>query len=315
LALEQQGGDKFFGEPMLEISDMIRTTSDGKGMINILAADTLYSMPKLYAMSLLWLLSELYENMPEVGDLDKPKMVFFFDEAHLLFNDTPAVLMEKIEQVVRLIRSKGIGVFFVTQNPSDVPDSVLGQLGNRVQHALRAFTPKDLKSVKAAAQSMRANPEIDTEKAIQELGTGEALISFLDEKGSPSIVQQCSVIAPGSRLGAATEGEISKLIKNSSIHGRYEKRVDRESAYEIVTKQLKEIAKEEEKAAKAAKKAKSSGSSGGGLFGGVKDFIFGSTGARGAKKKDGLVHSVTRTAKSKIAQEVVRGVLGNILKK
>lgn len=196
LSLEQQGAEYFFGEPMLDIKDWMRTDENGKGIINILASEKLYQMPKLYATSLLWLLSELYEQLPEAGDLEKPKLVFFFDEAHLLFDDAPAVLLDKIEQVIRLIRSKGVGVWFVSQNPSDVPDAVLGQLGNRVQHALRAFTPKDQKAVKVAAQTMRANPAFDTVTAIQELGTGEALISFLDEKGSPSVVQRAMVIAP-----------------------------------------------------------------------------------------------------------------------
>ncbi|MDR2884704.1 MAG: DUF853 domain-containing protein [Deferribacteraceae bacterium] len=296
LALEQEGADKFFGEPMLDIFDLIKTDSAGRGIVNILAANKLYSMPKLYAMSLLWLLSELYENLPEVGDLDKPKMVFFFDEAHLLFNDTPAVLMDKIEMVVRLIRSKGVGVFFVTQNPSDVPDSVLGQLGNRVQHALRAFTPKDLKSVKAAAQSMRANPELDTEKAIQELGTGEALVSFLDEKGSPAVVELCSVIAPGSRLGAVTDAERKDLIKKSTIYGKYEKSVDRKSAYESIEKLRKEIEKKKEKEKPAAKKQSS------------------------RKEADsGLIDGISKLMRNPLAKEIggklVRGILGSLTKR
>ena len=199
LTLEQQGAEHFFGEPMLEIKDWMRTDSSGKGIINILSSEKLYQMPKLYAASLLWMLSELYEQLPEAGDLEKPKLVFFFDEAHLLFNDAPQVLLDKIEQVIRLIRSKGVGVWFVSQNPSDIPDNVLGQLGNRVQHALRAFTPKDQKAVKAAAQTMRANPAFDTEAAIQALGTGEALISFLDAKGSPSVVERAMVIAPAAK--------------------------------------------------------------------------------------------------------------------
>lgn len=226
LSLEQQGAAHFFGEPMLDIKDWMRTDANGKGVINILSAEKLYQMPKLYAASLLWMLSELYEQLPEAGDLEKPKLVFFFDEAHLLFNDAPQVLLDKIEQVIRLIRSKGVGVWFVSQNPSDIPDNVLGQLGNRVQHALRAFTPKDQKAVKAAAQTMRANPAFDTEKAIQELGTGEALISFLDAKGSPSVVERAMVIAPCSRMGPVTEDERNGLINHSPVYGKYEDEVD-----------------------------------------------------------------------------------------
>lgn len=221
---------------MLDIKDWMRTDANGKGVINILSAEKLYQMPKLYAASLLWMLSELYEQLPEAGDLEKPKLVFFFDEAHLLFNDAPQVLLDKIEQVIRLIRSKGVGVWFVSQNPSDIPDNVLGQLGNRVQHALRAFTPKDQKAVKAAAQTMRANPAFDTEKAIQELGIGEALISFLDAKGSPSVVERAMVIAPCSRMGPVTEDERNGLINHSPVYGKYEDDVDRESAYEMLQK-------------------------------------------------------------------------------
>lgn len=236
LTLEQQGAEHFFGEPMLDIKDWMRTDSSGKGIINILSSEKLYQMPKLYAASLLWMLSELYEQLPEAGDLEKPKLVFFFDEAHLLFNDAPQVLLDKIEQVIRLIRSKGVGVWFVSQNPSDIPDNVLGQLGNRVQHALRAFTPKDQKAVKAAAQTMRANPAFDTEAAIQALGTGEALISFLDAKGSPSVVERAMVIAPCSRMGPVTDDERNGLINHSPVYGKYEDEVDRESAFEMLQK-------------------------------------------------------------------------------
>lgn len=236
LTLEQQGAEHFFGEPMLDIKDWMRTDSSGKGIINILSAEKLYQMPKLYAASLLWMLSELYEQLPEAGDLEKPKLVFFFDEAHLLFNDAPQVLLDKIEQVIRLIRSKGVGVWFVSQNPSDIPDNVLGQLGNRVQHALRAFTPKDQKAVKAAAQTMRANPAFDTETAIQALGTGEALISFLDAKGSPTVVERAMVIAPCSRMGPVTDDERNGLINHSPVYGKYEDEVDRESAFEMLQK-------------------------------------------------------------------------------
>jgi DNA helicase HerA-like ATPase len=232
LSLEQQGANKFLGEPMLNIDDLIQTGDKGRGVINILAADKLMSAPSLYSTLLLWLLSEIYERMPEVGDRDKPKLVFFFDEAHLLFNDAPKQLLDKIEQVVRLIRSKGVGVYFITQNPLDVPDTVLGQLGNRVQHALRAFTPRDQKAVKAAAETMRANPKLDTEKAITELGVGEGLISFLDEKGRPTVVERAYVLPPASRIGPITAEERQAVISASPVAGVYEKTVDRESAYE-----------------------------------------------------------------------------------
>ena len=302
LTLAEQGASNFFGEPMLDIKDFIRTDASGKGIINILAADKLYNMPKLYAITLLWLLSELYEQMPELGDPEQPKLVFFFDEAHLLFADAPPVLLEKIERVVRLIRSKGVGIYFVTQNPLDVPDKVLGQLGNRVQHALRAFTPRDQKAVKAAAQSMRPNPSFNTEQAIQELGTGEALISFLDEKGSPSIVQNCSVIAPASRLGAITPLEQDSLIKQSIFYGRYEKAIDRESAYELLMQRA-----EKSSAAKPSKQPTAEDS----FTKGMKEFVFGSTGPRGGKR-DGLVQSAAKSAARTVTTSIVRGMLGSI---
>src|SRR5512137_3084630 len=231
LQIEEQGGDRFFGEPMLNIEDLMQT-ADGKGVVNILAADKLMNNPRLYASFLLWLLSELFENLPEVGDRDKPKLVFFFDEAHLLFNDAPTALVEKVEQVVRLIRSKGVGVYFVTQNPLDIPEKVLGQLGNRVQHALRAFTPRDQKAVKSVAETMRANPKLDAEKAILELGVGEALVSLLDAKGTPGITERAWVLAPGSQIGPITPEDRKKLISDSVVGNTYEKAVDRESAYE-----------------------------------------------------------------------------------
>ncbi len=231
LTLEQQGAGKFLGEPMLNVDDLLQTV-DGKGVINILAADRLMQSPKVYSTLLLWLLSELYERLPEVGDRDKPKLVFFFDEAHLLFTDAPKPLLEKIEQVVRLIRSKGVGVFFVTQNPLDVPDTVLGQLGNRVQHALRAFTPRDQKAVKAAAETMRANPKFSTEAAITELAVGEALVSFLDEKGRPTVVERAYILPPASRIGPITPEERKAVMAASPVAGVYDKDVDRESAYE-----------------------------------------------------------------------------------
>src|SRR5205085_6496737 len=232
LQLETQGGAGFFGEPALDIADLLRLDDQGRGYVNILAADRLMTSPRLYATFLLWLLSELFEHLPEVGDPDKPKLVFFFDEAHLLFNEAPKALLEKIEQVVRLIRSKGVGVYFVTQNPLDVPETVLGQLGNRVQHALRAFTPRDQKAVKAAADTMRANPGLDTATAITELAVGEALISLLDEKGRPQPVERAFILPPASRIGPITDAERAAIIKSSVIFGHYEQTVDRESAYE-----------------------------------------------------------------------------------
>jgi len=231
LVLETQGADRFFGEPMLNIADLMQA-ENGKGVVNVLAADRLMNSPKLYLTFLLWMLAELFEQLPEVGDPEKPKLVFFFDEAHLLFNDAPKALLEKIEQVVRLIRSKGVGVFFVTQNPLDIPESVLGQLGNRVQHALRAFTPKDQKAVKSAADTMRPNPKLKIDQVITELGVGEALVSFLDEKGRPQVTERAFIVPPGSQLGPITPAERKAIIAGSAIAGHYEQRVDRESAYE-----------------------------------------------------------------------------------
>lgn len=241
LVLEEQGGMNFFGEPALDIRDFMRTTRDGRGYINVLAADKLMQSPRLYATFLLWLLSELFEELPEVGDPDKPKLVFFFDEAHLLFSEAPKALLKKIEQVVRLIRSKGVGVFFVTQNPLDIPDTVGSQLGNRVQHALRAFTPREQKAVKAAAGTFRPNPELNTERVIMELGVGEALVSTLEKKGTPSIVQRTLVRPPSSRLGPVTKDERKAIVANSPLYGQYEKAVDRESAHEMLKRRAKEI--------------------------------------------------------------------------
>jgi uncharacterized protein len=240
LVLENQGGTKFFSEPALVLKDFIRTDKDGRGFINILAADKLMENPRLYATFLLWLLSELFEQLPEVGDLPKPKLVFFFDEAHLLFTDAPKALLDKIEQVVRLIRSKGIGVYFVTQNPLDVPDKVLAQLGNRVQHALRAFTPRDQKAVKAAAETFRANPNLDTAKVIMELGKGEALVSFLEGNGTPSLVERCMVRPPSGRVGPITADERKAIMARSPVKGKYDQEVDSESAYEVLQKRLKD---------------------------------------------------------------------------
>ncbi|WP_276724462.1 helicase HerA-like C-terminal domain-containing protein [Pantoea septica] len=308
LALEQQGAEHFFGEPMLDIRDWMRVDADGKGFINILAADKLYQQPKLYATSLLWLLSELYEHLPEAGDLEKPKMVFFFDEAHLLFNDAPPVLLEKVEQVMRLIRSKGVGVWFVTQNPADVPESVLGQLGNRVQHALRAFTPKDQKAVKSAADTLRANPAFNTVEAIQALGTGEALISFLDEKGSPSVVERAMVIAPGSRMGPVTLDERNGLINHSPLAGKYDEAIDRESACEKLYQGVKGASEQAD--APQAKGNKIDVDNG--ILGGLKEVLFGHTGPRGGKH-DGIVQSVAKSATRQIASQIIRGVLGSLL--
>jgi DNA helicase HerA-like ATPase len=300
LALEAQGGDRFFGEPMLDIEDLMQT-QDGKGMVNILAAEKLMNSPRLYATFLLWLLAELFERLPEAGDLDKPKLVFFFDEAHLLFNDAPPALLEKVEQVVRLIRSKGVGVYFVTQNPLDVPDTVLAQLGNRVQHALRAFTPRDQKAVKSAAETMRANPAFSAEAAITELGVGEALVSFLDERGRPAIVERGLVLPPASRIGPLTVAERKAAIESSVLYGHYEAAVDRESAYE----KLKGAAPS------AAPAPAGSGQGGiGDLLGGV----LGGGGSRGRQTAvEAAVKSAARAIGSQLGREIIRGVLGSIL--
>ncbi len=311
LTLEQQGADKLLGEPMLNVDDLLQTV-DGKGVVNILAADRLMQSPKVYSTLLLWLLSELYERLPEVGDRDKPKLVFFFDEAHLLFTDAPKPLLEKIEQVVRLIRSKGVGVYFVTQNPLDVPDTALGQLGNRVQHALRAFTPRDQKAVKAAAETMRANPKFSTEAAITELGVGEALVSFLDEKGRPNVVERAFVLPPASRIGPITPEERKAVMAASPVAGVYDKVVDRESAYE----KLQARAETAAQSAPAAPGGAASGTSSGGVMDGLKDMIFGSTGPRGGRREgmlDAMAKTAGRTASSAITREIVRGVLGSLL--
>jgi DNA helicase HerA-like ATPase len=318
LQIEEQGGDKFFGEPMLDIADFMQTDK-GKGVVNILAADKLLSAPRLYATFLLWMLSELFETLPEVGDLDKPKMAFFFDEAHLLFNEAPKVLLERIELVVRLVRSKGVGVYFVTQNPLDIPDSVLAQLGNRVQHALRAFTPRDQKAVQAAASTMRANPKLNVQTAITELGVGEALISFLDEKGRPSVTERVFVLPPGSRIGVIDAAERKALVAGSLVAGTYEKTVDRESAYEKI-KARSEAAADTAAAVTAPAKGKAgkapAADEAGGMSGGLKDILFGSTGPRGGKR-EGLVESAARstmrTVGSAVGREIVRGVLGSLL--
>jgi len=305
LTLEQQGAEKFIGEPMLNVDDLTQTGTGGLGVVNILVADRLLNAPKLYSTLLLWLLSELYERLPEVGDRDKPKLVFFFDEAHLLFTDAPKSLLDKIEQVVRLIRSKGVGVYFVTQNPLDVPDTVLGQLGNRVQHALRAFTPRDQKAVQAAAETMRPNPKIDTAKVITELGVGEALVSFLDAKGRPLPVERAYVLPPASRIGPATAEERRRVIAGSALGGVYDKSIDRESAYE----RLKGRAEAAPPAGGTAAPA------GGSWTDSIKDSLGGLV--SGSGRKDSLVEAVAksaaRTVGSTIGREIVRGVLGSLL--
>ena len=289
LALEEQGGDRFFGEPALDLDDLIQTDSDGRGRINILIADKLINSPKLYATFLLWFLSELFERLPEVGDPQKPKLVFFFDEAHLLFSDASTVLLQKIEQVIRLIRSKGVGVYFVTQNPLDVPDVVLGQLGNRVQHALRAFTPRDQKAVKAAAQTFRQNKTLDVESVITELAVGEALVSFLNDKGQPTVVERALIYPPQSQLAPLTDGEREQVVKQSALYGHYEKIVDRQSAYEMLKSR-----------APQAEAGQAPGQSGGGWQG------------EAGKLLGALGTSAARAIGSQVGREIIRGVLGSI---
>jgi uncharacterized protein len=318
MQIESQGGDVFFGEPMLNIADFMQTV-DGRGVVNVLAADKLLTSPRLYATFLLWLLSELFETLPEVGDIDQPKLVFFFDEAHLLFTDAPKPLLERIELVVRLVRSKGVGVYFVTQNPLDIPDSVLAQLGNRVQHALRAFTPRDQKAVKATAETMRQNPGLDIETAITELAVGEALVSFLDEKGRPSITERVYVLPPGSQIGIISPEQRQALIKESIVAGVYEKTIDRESAYEIIKgrtatnmateSQAAEVAKE---AAKEATNAAGEEASGGWL-GGVGDLLGGGRKRTRASVGEQLVKSAASSIGREVGRQIIRGVLGGIM--
>jgi len=309
LTLETQGADRFFGEPMLNIADLMQVEG-GKGVVNILAADRLMNSPKLYGTFLLWMLAELFEQLPEVGDVDKPKLVFFFDEAHLLFDDAPRALLDKVEQVVRLIRSKGVGVYFVTQNPLDIPESVLGQLGNRVQHALRAFTPKDQKAVKSAAETMRPNPKLRIEQAITELGVGEALVSLLDEKGRPGVTERAFVVPPGSQLGPLTDAERKAAIASSPLAGHYGKAVDRESAYEKLKARADQAAQEAAAQTTQAQPKESSVAS---------DILFGKTGPRGGRQSQGLLEamakSAARTVGSQVGRELIRGVLGSLLGK
>jgi len=309
LSLEEEGGAAFFGEPMLNILDLIQTDAQGRGVINILAGERLMQQPRIYACFLLWLMAELFEQLPEVGDCAKPKIVFFFDEAHLLFNDAPAALLEKIEQVVRLIRSKGVGIYFVTQNPLDIPDSVLGQLGNRIQHALRAFSPKDQKAVKAAAQTLRANPNVDTATAITELAVGEALVSLLDSEGRPAPVERAYILPPGSRLGPLSAQERAVAIEQSPLAGIYERAEDSVSAYE-------QLAHSSAKAPQPAQETNQpTEPADGGFADSMQDAIFGSTGPRGGKRA-GLVETAAKTLVRQLASEVgrqlVRGILGSL---
>jgi DNA helicase HerA-like ATPase len=293
LVLEQQGASQFFGEPAVELKDLMQTDFSGNGVISILDATSLMREPRLYAMFLLWLISELFEQLPEVGDPDKPRLVFFFDEAHLLFDDAPDALLDKIEQVVRLIRSKGVGIYFVTQNPLDVPDSVLGQLGNRFQHALRAFTPRDQKAVRAAAQTFRPNPGLDTETVITELGVGEALVSVLNDKGQPTPVERVMIGPPASRIGPMSQAERSEHLSRSPLRERYDQQLDRESAYELLKQRTEKIALEQEKQAASAKPA--------------------TGGRRRQTATEAMITSAARSIGSQLGRQLVRGLLGSLL--
>lgn len=295
LTLESQGGERLFGEPALNLDDLMQTDSQGRGMVNILSADKLMNAPSVYATFLLWLLAELFENLPEVGDIDKPKLVFFFDEAHLLFADAPGALLQKVEQVVRLIRSKGVGVYFISQNPADIPDNVLGQLGNRVQHALRAFTPRDQKAVRAAAETMRENPALNEEAVITELGVGEALVSMLDEKGRPTVVERAFILPPHGQIGPVDAQTRAAIVQNSLLAGYYEKAVDRESAYEILKARAGQAAVEQQ--AIADEKASQKTEAGSGRQTVVEAFV----------------KSAVRAIGSQLGREILRGVMGSIL--
>jgi len=321
LTVEQQGGERLFGEPMLDIDDLLQTSPDGRGIVNVLAADQLLESPKVYASFLLWMLSELFERLTEVGDRDRPRLVFFFDEAHLLFDDAPDALVERIEQVVRLIRSKGVGVYFITQNPLDIPDRVLGQLGNRIQHALRAFTPRDQKAVRTAAETLRANPTFDTEAAISELAVGEALVSLLDAKGVPSIVERAWILPPASRIGPVTEDERRAVVQASVVAGRYENTVDRESAYETLTARTSnrqsnaERSSPVEQAPRQPRTPSPAPVPAGGSAGSLNDLIFGHTGPRGGRHEgmlESAAKSAARSVGSGLGRQILRGVLGSI---
>ena len=327
LTLEDQGADRFFGEPDLDLGDLMQTDGAGRGIVNVLAADKLMLSPRAYSTFLLWLMAELFERLPEVGDPEKPRLVFFFDEAHLLFNDAPQVLMEKIEQVVRLIRSKGVGIYFVTQNPLDIPDVILGQLGNRVQHALRAFTPRDQKAVRAAAETFRQNPKVDVETEITELGTGEALVSFLDEKGQPGVVERALVLPPWSRIGPIAPAERQALIQGSVVYGHYEKAVDRESAYEMLKARAERAAAEAEARAQAEEQARRQAPYGTpyppaperGQARSPRSYPGYPPAPRrtSGRSKDTLVEAMAKSAArsvgSQLGRSILRGVLGSIL--
>ena len=344
LTLEEQGGDVFFGEPMLDIRDLMKTDANGRGIINILAAEKLVQAPALYSTFLLWLMSELFEHLPEAGDLDKPKLAFFFDEAHLLFNDAPQALTDKVEQVVRLIRSKGVGIYFVTQNPLDVPEKILGQLGNRVQHALRAFTPRDQKAVQSAAETMRPNPKFDAAQVITELGVGEALVSFLDDKGRPNVVERATIFPPASRIGPLTADERQALIQASPLLATYGHGIDRVSAYEVLHGQAAPAAQpapgaipappattgidvndwgnhaEQAPTAPPPQSAPAPQQTGGGLLDGLGEILGGTTGPRGGHH-EGVLETAAKSAARgmagtvgrEIGKQILRGVLGSIL--
>ena len=331
LQLEQQGADKFFGEPSFDIYDLLQTEG-GKGVMSVLAADKLMMQPKLYSTFLLWLLSELYSTLPEVGDLPLPKLVFFFDEAHMLFTDTSKALLDKIEQVIRLVRSKGVGIYFITQSPTDIPEVILGQLGNRVQHALRAYTPKDQKAVKTAADTFRANPEFKTDEAIMNLETGEALVSFLDEKGAPNIVERAKVLFPLSQIGAVTEGQRMDIIKQSRVYGKYDTPIDRESAFEVLMAEAEQQMAENEAAAQEEEKAKGKKKSGMmskvwkavltaitstfatilGTY--VSDKVTGKKTKSKTSATGRVVKNATSAATRSITKELTRDILGNLVK-
>ena len=327
IGIDEQGGDRFFGEPMLNIDDLLQTDANGRGVVNILTADKLMNAPRLYSTFLLWMLSELFEHLPEVGDLEKPKLVFFFDEAHLLFAEAPKPLLQKIEQVVRLIRSKGVGVYFVTQNPLDIPDTVLGQLGNRVQHALRAYTPRDQKAVQAAAETCRPNPKLDTAQAITDLGVGEALVSFLDEKGRPSIVERAFILPPMSQIGPLTEAERDAMKAQSMVAGIYDKAVDRESAYEKLRGRVagNMAGKDADASAAGGDRSVAQDEDADTGLSDVLGSVFGN-GTRGRTSRGGrssrsdtvvesMMKSAARTIGSTVGREIIRGVLGSILKR
>ena len=331
LQLEAQGADKFFGEPSFDIYDLLQTEG-GKGVMSVLAADKLMMQPKLYSTFLLWLLSELYSTLPEVGDLPLPKLVFFFDEAHMLFTDTSKALLDKIEQVIRLVRSKGVGIYFITQSPTDIPEVILGQLGNRVQHALRAYTPKDQKAVKTAADTFRANPEFKTDEAIMNLETGEALVSFLDEKGAPNIVERAKVLFPLSQIGAVTEGQRMDIIKQSRVYGKYDTPIDRESAFEVLMAEAEQQMAENEAAAQEEEKAKGKKKSGMmskvwkavltaitstfatilGTY--VSDKVTGKRTKSKTSATGRVVKNATSAATRSITKELTRDILGNLVK-